>query len=101
MKILLIVLGAIVVLIATVVAIGAYLPKRHVVSRSAVFKANPERLFGLVAGSQSWRPEVKTCEVIQENGKTFQRETSRHGQTVTYAIEGRSEEHTSELQSLR
>jgi hypothetical protein len=31
---------------------------------------------------------VKTCEVIQENGKTFQRETSRHGQTVTYAIEG-------------
>jgi hypothetical protein len=88
MKILLVVVGVVVVLIAGVAVIGALLPKRHVASRSAVFNAPPERLFQLIAGSQDWRPDVKSCELIQQDGKSFQRETSKHGGTVLYELEG-------------
>jgi hypothetical protein len=87
MKIFLIVLGVIVLLIVAVVAIGALLPKRHEVARSASFKASPEKLFALIAGDQSWRPDVKECELIaDQNGRQFQRETSKHGETILYEL---------------
>jgi hypothetical protein len=88
MKIVLIVVGAVVLLVVTVVAIGALLPKRHVVTRTALFKASPEKLFALIAGNQDWRPDVKACELITDGGKQFQRETSRHGETVVYELMG-------------
>jgi hypothetical protein len=89
MKIALIVVGVLVLLVAGVVAIGAMLPKRHVAARSAVFKASPERLFTLIAGNQEWRPDVKRCELITEDGgRQFQRETSKHGETILYELEG-------------
>lgn len=88
-KIVLIVAGVLVLLVVCVLAIGALLPKRHVVSRSAFFKASPERLFALIAGSQDWRPDVKACELITEGGgRQFQRETSTHGETVLYELQG-------------
>jgi hypothetical protein len=87
MKIALIVAGVLLVLVLGIVAIGAMLPKRHVVSRSASFKASPENLFALIAGSQDWRPDVKSCEVFDEGGKQFQRETSKHGETVLYELQ--------------
>jgi len=89
MKIALIVIGALAMLVLCVVVTGALLPKRHVVSRSALFKTNPDRLFALVAGSQDWRPNVKSCELITEDGgRQFQRETSTHGETVLYELLG-------------
>jgi hypothetical protein len=87
MKIALIVAGVPVVLVLGIVVIGAMLPRRHVVSRSASFKASPENLFALIAGSQVWRPDVKSCEVFDEQGKHFQRKTSKHGQTVLYELQ--------------
>jgi hypothetical protein len=87
MKIVLIMVGVLMVLVVGVVAIGALLPKRHVIARSALFKAAPERLFALVAGSQDWRPDVKSCELFTEDGgRQFQRETSKHGDTILYEL---------------
>jgi hypothetical protein len=87
MKIALIVVGVLVLLVAGVVLIGALLPKRHVVTRKASFKASPERLFALISGSQDWRPHVKSCELITEGAKHFQRETSQRGETVLYELQ--------------
>jgi hypothetical protein len=88
MKIALIVVGAVVLLVVTVVVIGALLPKRHVVTRTALFKASPEKLFALIAGNQDWRPDVKACEMITDGGRQFQREISKHGDTVVYELMG-------------
>lgn len=86
MKILLLVVAAIAALILCVVAIGALLPKRHVVSRSAVYRATPEQLFALIAGPQTWRPQVKQFEVLpSSDGRELQRETTSEG-TVTYEV---------------
>jgi Polyketide cyclase / dehydrase and lipid transport len=88
MKFVLIGFGVVVLLVAGVVVIGLLLPKRHVASRSAVFQATPERLFAMISGSQMWRPEVKSCELIEMEGKHFQRETSQRGETVLYELQG-------------
>jgi hypothetical protein len=87
MKIALIVVGVLVLLIVGVVVIGALLPKRHVVARSARFKASPEKLYALIEGDQGWRPDVKACEVFTDGGKQFQRETSTHGETILYELQ--------------
>lgn len=50
MKIVLMVMGGIVLLIAAVVVIGALLPKAHVATRSATYRASPEKLFSLIGG---------------------------------------------------
>ncbi len=88
MKIALVGFGVLLLLVAVVIAIGAMLPKRHVVARSAVFMASPERLFPLIAGSQVWRPDVKACELISaDGGNQFQRETSKRGETILYELQ--------------
>jgi len=87
MKILLSVFSAFVLSMVAVVAIGWLLPKRHVVSRSAAYRATPEQLFNLIAGSQTWRPDVLRCEAVSgTNGRELVRETTRDGKTVTYEI---------------
>jgi hypothetical protein len=49
----------------------------------------PEKLFALVEGNQDWRPDVKSCELVTESdGRRFQRETSKHGETVLYELQG-------------
>ena len=88
MKIVLSVFGTLGLLVSVVVVIGLLLPTRHVASRSALIQADPERLFALISGSQAWRPEIKSCELIQKDGRHFQRETSRHGKTVLYELQG-------------
>ena len=94
MKIAAIVVGLLIVLIAGVVVVGFLLPKRHVVSRRASFRAAPERLFALIAGSQEWRPDVQSCAMIVEpDGRQFQRETSKQGETILYQLEGTEAPH--------
>jgi hypothetical protein len=88
MKFVLIGFGVVVLLVAGVALIGSLLPKRHVASRSAVIQATPERLFALISGNQEWRPEVKSCELIEKDGRHFQRETSRRDVTVLYELQG-------------
>jgi len=88
MKFVLIGFVVVVLLVAGVAMIGSLLPRRHVATRSAVVQASPERLFALISGSQEWRPDVKSCELIEKDGKHFQRETSRRGETVLYEVRG-------------
>lgn len=87
MRFALIAAGVVVALVAVVVVVGWLLPRRHVVARSAVFRVSPEKLFALIAGDQQWRPDVKACELItEEGGRRFQRETSKHGETILYEL---------------
>jgi hypothetical protein len=79
--------GAILLLVACVVAIGALLPKHHVVSRSATYRATAEKLYALIAGPQNWRPEVLREESVLDAGnRHLVRETTRNGKTVTYEL---------------
>jgi polyketide cyclase/dehydrase/lipid transport protein len=85
MKILLILAVAVVLFILAVVLTGSLLPKRHVVSRSASYRATPERLFSLIAGDQKWRPELLRSEPVADTGGSeLIRETTRDGETITY-----------------
>lgn len=87
MKVIVIVIVGILLVAGSVVAIGTILPKHHVVSRRARYRATQERLFALIAGPQNWRPEVLREEVVRDaaNGKLV-RETTRNGETVTYEL---------------
>jgi hypothetical protein len=87
MKILFILVGAIVLVIVVVIAIGYLLPKHHVASRAATYRATPEQLFPYIAGLQNWRPDVLHSEL--ENGPNCQlllRESLRDGTRMTYEI---------------
>ena len=64
MRILLIVVAGVVLLVISVIVIGSLLPKRHMVSRSASYRASPEHLFPLIAGPQDWRPDLLCCETV-------------------------------------
>jgi hypothetical protein len=86
-KIALLLTALLVVLLLSVLVIGALLPKHHVASRSAAFRASPERLFSFIAGAQDWRPEVTHCEALSDpSGRELLRETTRDGQTITYEV---------------
>jgi hypothetical protein len=86
MKTLQIVVAGLVLLVLAIVAIGSLLPKQHVASRSASYRATPELLFSLISGLQNWRPDVLHCEIISDaDGRELLRETTRGG-TITYAV---------------
>jgi len=89
MKILLIIVASILVIVIAAVGIiagvGALLPRRHVASRSATYRAAPEQLFALISGPQSWRPDVQRSDTIAgPGGQSLLRETTRDGNTMTY-----------------
>src|ERR1035438_6298221 len=87
MRYLLMAVGGVVLLILCVLTIGAWLPKHHVVSRSAAYRATPEQLFALIAGPQNWRPDIMHYEVLpRADGRELTRETMRSGETITYEL---------------
>ena len=87
MRILLIVVAGVVLLVISVLVIGSLLPKRHVVSRSASYRATPEHLFSMIGGPQDWRPDVLRCETVPSvHGREFMRETTSNGETITYEL---------------
>lgn len=87
MKIPLIVIAALVLLGLGCVVIGSLLPKGHIVSRSASYRATSEHLFFLIAGPQDWRSEVLRYETVSSTGdREVVRETTRNGETITYEL---------------
>jgi len=86
MKILLIILCGLVCVIIAVVIVGALLPKTHMASRTTIIKATPEQVFALISGPQDWRTDLKEYKFFDEDGRHMQRETGKHGQTITYEI---------------
>ena len=91
MKILLIVVASILVIgivaVGIVAGVGALLPRHHVASRSATYRATPEQLFVLISGPQSWRPDVLRSKTITgPDGQPLLRETTHDGNTMTYEV---------------
>ncbi len=84
-------IGAIVLagLAAAVFVTGMLLPKAHVASGTIHLQQTPERIWDLVAGDQSWRPELTKCESLPDReGRRRWREVDRHGGAITFeAIE--------------
>jgi len=90
MKIVLFLAGCLALLAAVIVVVGSLLPKRHTASRSATFRATPERLYALILGTQEWRPEVVHFTTISDNeGRELQQETTRRGETIAYEVSDR------------
>ena len=87
MKILLILVGAVIFAIVLVVGTGYLLPKHHVATRAAVYRATPDQLYAYIAGPQNWRPEVLHSELDNgPNGQRILRESTRDGNEMVYEI---------------
>ena len=72
-------------LVAAVVITGLLLPKAHVATRSARFNHSPEQIWALIAGDQSWRPDVRRYEPLpDQNGHRCWKEVDKHGDTITF-----------------
>jgi hypothetical protein len=90
MKIVLLSAVCLVLLVVMVVAVGYLLPKSHVATRSAIFRAPPEKLYALISGTQVWRPDVVRFEVVSDSGgREVQHETTRDGKTIAYEVSER------------
>jgi hypothetical protein len=90
MKIVLLLAGCLTLLVVMVVVVGYLLPKSHVASRSATFRATPEKLYGLISGTQVWRPDVVRFEIVSDSaGREVQHETTRDGKTIPYEVSER------------
>jgi uncharacterized protein YndB with AHSA1/START domain len=89
MKWVLIVVGVFMAAVVVVVAIGALLPKAHVVSRSTRFRRPPQTIWDTITGPPDWRPEIRAFEKLPpHDGRRTWKETDAHAQTITYeAIE--------------
>jgi uncharacterized protein YndB with AHSA1/START domain len=89
LKIFLLILLSLVAIIVIVVAIGASLPKSHVVSRALTIRQTPEAVFALLTNFQaapSWRPDVKQVEMLSsQNGHVRFREQGNNG-SITYEV---------------
>jgi len=87
MRIGLIALSALVLVVLAVVVIGMLLPKQHLVSRRASYRATPEELYALIAGPQGWRPDVLHEEAVADDGgRELRREKTRNGETIDYEL---------------
>jgi len=85
MKILLVILGSLIAVVILIVAVGALLPKHHVATRTATYRATPEQLFQYIAGPQDWRPDVLHSQLDNgPGGRRFLRESTRDGNHMTY-----------------
>ena len=65
MKWLLIVVGVLVLVVATAAIVGAMLPQNHVASRTAQLSLSPEKVWPIVTGVSdypAWRSDVDSVE---------------------------------------
>ena len=72
-------------LVVVVIVVGALLPKKHTVSRTVTFHQPAEKIWALISGPPSWRPDVRNYqELPPTEGRRMWRETDKHNQTITY-----------------
>ncbi|HLJ45948.1 MAG TPA: SRPBCC family protein [Bryobacteraceae bacterium] len=77
--------GAVAAIVIAVVVIGMLLPRAHTARRSVRLKYSADAVWGLIAGDQSWRPELRKYESVSSaTGQRVWKETDKHGQTITY-----------------
>lgn len=83
--------------VALLAVVGLFLPKGHRASRTMVYQAPPARVFATItdfARFPEWRSEVKTVELLADDGRGMGfREDGEHG-VVTYRVERREPDST-------
>jgi hypothetical protein len=76
--------------VALLAIVGMFLPKGHRASRTVVYSAPPARVFATItdfARFPEWRSDVKTVELLGNDGRGMRfREEGRNG-TITYRVE--------------
>jgi len=89
MKWLLFVALALAGILVLIIVIGAFLPKKHTVSRTVSLRQPAEAIWTLISGPPTWRSDVHSYEELPAHeGHRMWRETDKHNQTITYeAIE--------------
>ena len=90
MKVLLIIAGAVVALLALVLVIGAMLPSKHVASREIAVRKAPGEVYAVIrdfAAAPSWRTDLKAIEMLEPvDGRPRYREKSSNG-IITYEVD--------------
>jgi Polyketide cyclase / dehydrase and lipid transport len=83
--------------VAVLAVVGMFLPRGHRASRTIVYQAPPARVFATItdfARFPDWRSEVKTVELLGDDGRGLRfREDGKHG-AVTYRVERRQPDST-------
>jgi len=89
MKIILLILAATAELILLMALIGAFLPRTHQATRTALFNRKPSELYAVIhdfAAMPSWRSSLPGVELLPpRDGHACFREMSRH-RPVTYIV---------------
>lgn len=89
MKWILIIVGAIVAIVVTVIVIGYLLPEKHTASRAARYSASPEQVWAAitdVGAFPAWRPDVTSVEQLPAiEGRPSWKEIGSDG-TITYRV---------------
>lgn len=90
MKIAIVIVGAVVLLVLIVVAVGFMLPQKHRASREQTYSADPAKVFAAITTPgqyPAWRTGVKTVEILPaQEGKPRFRETGSNGE-ITYVFD--------------
>lgn len=87
MKVLLIMGGGLVVLVALMAVVGAMLPRDHHVTRKARYHVAPAALYAVLAGPPDWRTGVKSYgELPDRDGRRQWWEEDSHRQKIAYEI---------------
>ena len=85
MKWILIAVSVVAGLIVVVLAIGAMLPKAHVVSRSSKFNQPPQAVWDIITGPPNWRPDIQSFEQLPpRDGHRVWKEVDKHRQSIRY-----------------
>ncbi|MGD0295879.1 MAG: SRPBCC family protein [Bryobacteraceae bacterium] len=85
MKWVLIAVGILIVVVATVAIVGAMLPKNHLASRSSHFKQPPQAIWDVITGPPDWRPDIRSSEKLApRDGRRSWKEIDKNGQAILY-----------------
>ena len=75
-------------LVMLVAAVGSFLPKEHVASRTLKLTQSPEAVWQAItdrSGQLAWRTDLKSIEPFpQRNGREVWQEVSRRGDRLTF-----------------
>ena len=78
--------GALVLLVGSMAAIGAMLPRGHRATRRARFKQKPEAIYPVIAGPPDWRSDVKEFGALSDKDGRKQWFEVSQGQRIAFEL---------------